>query len=172
MDGKELDDLLEKTFSNVNSWLNFAEAKNVANIAFVIACIAAIFSLENRNFLLYTLCFILIISGICSFLSFIPKLGDKMIGKHGPILATGGINDDNLLFFERIKEYSGATYIKQICEMYFNDNNYKPTKYQLDLSNEIVYNSNNASRKYKVFKIAVYLDIIAFLLLVVFIILA
>lgn len=56
--------------------------------------------------------------------------------------------------------------------MYFNDNNYKPTKYQLDLSNEIVYNSNNASRKYKVFKIAVYLDIIAFLLLVVFIILA
>ena len=91
MDGKELDDLLEKTFSNVNSWLNFAEAKNVANIAFVIACIAAIFSLENRNFLLYTLCFILIISGICSFLSFIPKLGDKMIGKHGPILATGGM---------------------------------------------------------------------------------
>ena len=95
-----------------------------------------------------------------------------MIGKHGPILATGGINDDNLLFFERIKEYSGATYIKQICEMDFNGNNYKPTKYQLDLSNEIVYNSNNASRKYKVFKIAVYLDIIAFLLLVVFIILA
>lgn len=32
MDGKELDDLLEKTFSNVNSWLNFAEAKNAANI--------------------------------------------------------------------------------------------------------------------------------------------
>lgn len=172
MDGKELDGLLEKTFSNVNSWLNFAEAKNAANIAFVIACIAAIFSLENRNFLLYALCFILIISGICSFLSFIPKLGDKMIGKHGPILATGEINDDNLLFFERIKGYSGATYIKQICEMYFNDSNYKPTKYQLDLSNEIVYNSNNASRKYKVFKIAVYLDIIAFLLLVVFIILA
>lgn len=43
MDRKDLDELLEKNFSNVNSWLNFAEAKNAANIAFVIACIAAIF---------------------------------------------------------------------------------------------------------------------------------
>ena len=37
MDRKDLDELLEKNFSNVNSWLNFAEAKNAANIAFVIA---------------------------------------------------------------------------------------------------------------------------------------
>ena len=30
MDRKDLDELLEKNFSNVNSWLNFAEAKNAA----------------------------------------------------------------------------------------------------------------------------------------------
>ena len=53
MDNKGLDELLEKNFSNVNSWLNFAEAKNAANIAFVVACIAAIFSLEDMNVLLY-----------------------------------------------------------------------------------------------------------------------
>lgn len=49
--------------------------------------------------------------------------------------------------------------------MYFNKDEYTPTKYQLDLSDEIVYNSNVASCKYKLFKKAIYLDIIAFLIL-------
>lgn len=49
MENKELDELLEKIFSNVNSWLNFAEAKNAANVGFVVACLAAIFSLEDMN---------------------------------------------------------------------------------------------------------------------------
>ena len=75
MNNKELDELLEKNFSNVNSWLNFAEAKNAANIAFVVACIAAIFSLEDKNVLLYIICIILIISGICSLVFFLPRLG-------------------------------------------------------------------------------------------------
>ena len=68
------------------------------------------------------------------------------------------------------KEYSGDTYIEQLSKKYFDENKYNPTKYQIDLSDEIVYNSNIVSRKYKFFKISVYLDIIAFLLLAVFII--
>ncbi len=56
MENKELDELLDKVFSNVNSWLNFAEAKNAANIALVVACIAAIFSLDSMNVLLYVIC--------------------------------------------------------------------------------------------------------------------
>ena len=43
---------------------------------------------------------------------------------------------------------------------------------QMDLSDEIVYNSDIVSRKYKFFKMAVYLDIMALLLLAVSIILA
>lgn len=78
MDRKDVDELLEKSFSNVNSWLNFAEAKNAANIVFVIACITAIFSLRNMNIILYTVCIFLIISGISSLISFLPRLGDKM----------------------------------------------------------------------------------------------
>ena len=31
-DNKVLDEMLEKNFTNVNTWLNFAEAKNAANI--------------------------------------------------------------------------------------------------------------------------------------------
>lgn len=167
MENKELDELLEKIFSNVNSWLNFAEAKNAANVGFVVACLAAIFSLEDMNALLYTICFFLVISGMFSLISFLPKLGNKAIRKIPlfSIIKKRITDEDNLIFFENIKEYSGEVYIKQVCKMYLNKDEYIPTKYQLDLSDEIVYNSNIASCKYKLFKKAIYLDIIAFLIL-------
>lgn len=172
MDNKELDELLEKNFSNVNSWLNFAEAKNAANIAFVVACIAAIFSLGDMNILLYIICIFLIISGICSLFSFHPRRGNKVV-KKGPSIFKNKkrkTQKDNLILFENIKEYSGDSYVKQVCKMYFGETKHKPTKYQLDLSYEIVYNSDIVSRKYKFFSFAVYLDIVAFFLLVFFII--
>lgn len=174
MENKELDELLEKNFSNVNSWLNFAEAKNAANIAFVVACIAAIFSLDDMNVLLYILCLFLIISGMCSLVSFLPRLGNKEASKIPSNLKNRKrkAKEDNLIFFENIKEYSGDTYLKQVCKLYFDENKYNPTKYQLDLSDEIVYNSDIVSRKYKFFKVAVYLDIVAFLLLAFSIVLA
>jgi len=81
-------------------------------------------------------------------------------------------DEKNLIFFEDIKEYSGDAYVQQICKIHFGENKYQPTKYQLDLSNEIVYNSDIVSRKYKFFKSAVFLDIIAFFLLSVSILLA
>lgn len=165
MENKELDELLEKNFSNVNTWLNFAEAKNAANIAFVVACIAAIFSLDDMNGLLYILCLFLIISGMCSLVSFLPRLGNKVASKIPSNLKNRKrkAKEDNLIFFENIKKYSGDTYLKQVCKLYFDENKYNPTKYQLDLSDEIVYNSDIISRKYKFFKVAVYLDIVAFL---------
>lgn len=174
MENKELDELLEKNFSNVNSWLNFAEAKNAANIAFVAACIAAIFSLDDMNVLLYILCLFLIISGMCSLVSFLPRLGNKVASKIPSNFKNRKrkTKEDNLIFFENIKEYSGDTYLKQVCKLYFDENKYNPTKYQLDLSDEIVYNSDIVSRKYKLFKVAVYLDIVAFLLLAFSIVLA
>lgn len=174
MNNKELDELLEKNFSNVNSWLNFAEAKNAANIAFVVACIAAIFSLEDKNVLLYIICIILIISGICSLVSFLPRLGNKLVKTISIIFKNKKrkAKGDNLIFFENIKEYEGDAYINQVCKIYFGENKLNPTKYQLDLSDEIVYNSDIASRKYKFFKLAAYLDIVAFLILAFSIVLA
>lgn len=160
MEDKELNELLDKVFSNVNSWLNFAEAKNAANIALVVACIAAIFSLNSMNTLLYIVCILLSFSGICSIISFFPKLGDKIVKKTID-------ENDNLLFFEAIKKYSGHGYLKQISKLYLNINKKDFSKYQLDLANEIVYNSNIASHKYILFKGAAYLDVVVFMLFVV-----
>lgn len=170
----KLDELLEKIFSNVNSWLNFAEAKNAANVAFVVACIAAIFSFGDMNYLMYAICIFLIVSGICSLLSFIPYLGDKTMRKTCLFFKKRNkrVNGDNLMFFEDIKSYFGKTYIEQVCKVYLGEEKYNPTKYQRDLSNEIVYNSHIASRKYKLFKVAVYIDIAAFLMFAICIVLA
>ena len=171
MGNKELEELLEKNFSNVNSWLNFAEAKNAANIAFVVAVLAAIFSIDDECVLLHILCICLIISGMCSLFSFLPRLGNKVVRKVSLFSKNKKrkAKASNLIFFEDIKEYAGDTYIKQVCKKYFGKNKYNATKYQLDLADEIVYNSDIVSRKYKFFKVAVYLDIIAFLILVIYI---
>ena len=69
--------MLEKHFSNVNLWLNFAEAKNAANIAFVVASIAALFNFKDMNILLYIVCAFFVVSGICSLISFVPRLENK-----------------------------------------------------------------------------------------------
>lgn len=170
-----MDELLEKNFSNVNLWLTFAEAKNAANIAFVIAGIAAIFSIQDMNDILYIVCIFLIASGMCSLVSFLPRLGNKKVEKEFLFFfkyRKRKLKGDNLIFFENIKGYSGDEYIQKISEKYFGENKFNPTRYQLDLSDEIVYNSAIVSRKYYFFKIAVGMDIMAFIILAFFIILA
>lgn len=170
MEDEKLNELLDKVFSNVNSWLSFAEAKNAANIALVVACIAAIISLDSINDLLYIICILFSISGICSLISFLPRLGDKIVRKC-PKLAEKLVKkkdeNDNLLFFEAIKKYSGNEFVEQVSKSYLKTNKKVFSRYQIDLANEIVYNSDIVSRKYKFFKVAAYLDVIAFVLFLV-----
>ena len=45
-------------------------------------------------------------------------------------------------------------------------------KYQLDIADEIVYNSEVTSYKYKMFKYAVYIDVLAFIMFVMSFIIA
>jgi hypothetical protein len=175
---KELDEFLDKVFSNVNSWLNFAETKNAANIALVVASIAAIFSLDSMNVLLYIICILFTLSGTCSLISFLPRLGKNIGNKFfrlaEEITKKNVMKDekDNLLFFEDIKKYSGDEYLKQVSKLYFETDKEDFNRYQSDLANEIVYNSDIASCKYKFFKVAAYLDVLAFIVLVVCFIIA
>lgn len=170
MEDKELEELLDKVFVNVNSWLNFAEAKNAANIALVVACIAANFSLGSMNALLYSICILFAFSGICSIVSFLPRVRDQVIKKY-PRFAEKIMKkkvkkeeNDNLLFYDAIKKYSGHEYAKKVSQLYLQTDKKDFSRYQLDLANEIVCNSDIASRKYKLFRVAAYLDVVAFIL--------
>ncbi|MDL2302176.1 DUF5706 domain-containing protein [Lachnospiraceae bacterium OttesenSCG-928-D06] len=174
MEEKDINELLEKVFSNITSWLNFAETKNAANIALVVACIAALLSLDSMSQLLYVIFILLVFSGICSMISFIPRLGGvtSKISKLGKKTIKRKDEKDNLLFFEAIKNYSGQEYVERVSDIYLQINKKDFNRYQLDLSNEIVYNSNIASYKYKFFKVAAYLDVTAFVLLAISFIIA
>lgn len=177
MESKELDEYLEKTFANVNSWVNFAEAKNAANIALVVAAIAGIFSFGNMNIVLYIICILFVFSGMASLIAFIPRLG-QIIQKKGLFeklkrkKKLKKNKEDNLLFFEVIKEFSGKEYIEQIKKVYFKNAGIKVSRYQEDLAKEIVYNSDVASRKYKCFRVAAWFDLIAFIFLALALIVA
>lgn len=156
MENKEQGELLEKIFSNVNSWLNFAEVKHAANLALVVACLDLVISASKMNILTCGICILLICSGGCSLLSFYPKL------KEG----------DNLLYFEKIKNYSRQDYLKQVKENYLQIGVNNTDKYLSDLSDEIVINSKIVSRKYKLFQWVIKLDFVAFLLLIICFIMA
>ena len=80
--------------------------------------------------------------------------------------------EPNLIFFEDIKNFNGDSYIQKVCKEYYDSDKHIATKYQLDLSREIVYNSNIASNKYMFFKWAVSLDTVALAILLFCIIVA
>lgn len=107
--------------------------------------------------------YIILYFGICSIWSFFPKLGEKL----QCFFKEQAIQDaDNLLFFEDIKKYTEDEYVKKVNKNYFNKESESVGKYQLDIANEIVYNAKVASYKYKMFKVAVCIDVVAFIMFI------
>ena len=157
---EKINNLLEKVFANVNSWLNFGEAKNAANIALVVACIAALSGFENKCCLVHLCMFLIVISGIISLVSFYPKTS-KNDDKNNN--ATFDENYD-LLLYSDIGKCSTNKYMEQICKLYLEYDKKDFNRYQIDLSNEIISNAKIANWKFKLFKWAVSFDIIAFII--------
>lgn len=96
MNDNSIVEMLETIFSNVNSWLNFAEAKNAALMAFNIAMLAVTWgSTENagKNILFYGVNLAIVISTIIALKSFKPDKG-KCKEETGVIK-----ENDNLLFY-------------------------------------------------------------------------
>lgn len=170
----KIDNLLENIFSNINSWLNFAELKNAANLTFVVACLGVFFGGEQKNIFLYIICILFILSGLLSLISFMPKTSKNSKGKYDSDYKYVNFNkmNDNLMYFDNIKNYTCDTYIKQICIKYYEETTYNPTNYQLDLTEEIIINSKITSKKYNLFKKALYFDLFGLFLFIIFIILA
>lgn len=164
---KEITELLEKTFSNVNTWLHFAEAKNAANIAFVVACISVI-DIEKINAFSCFIMILLIISGIISMISFWPNVGS--IWK--PDNKLKNRQDINLVLFSHIEVYSGKEYLDKVYERYFPKMEKQNNKYHLDVADEIVYNSHITTCKYCCFKGAAIVDIFALFLFIILFIMA
>lgn len=78
--------LLKEIFNNVNSWLTHAEAKNGAIIAFNIACLSFLWSMEGNHgakVLNGFSCIIILLSTIMALISFFPKTDKSIVGRGG-----------------------------------------------------------------------------------------
>ncbi|MDO5151650.1 MAG: DUF5706 domain-containing protein [Oscillospiraceae bacterium] len=158
-DGKSaISTILENTFSNVNHWLGFAEAKNAALIAFNIAVLSAVLGsadVLNKNLLYYIVNCILIISSGMALISFEPKRGNNNR------MMRSNTDADNLLLFSHIAKYTKEKYLIEVYRRYLNviKREEDLSRMELDYADEITYNAQIAVNKYTWFKRALYADI-------------
>jgi len=152
---KDLEDKLWKIFSNVNDWLKVAEAKNAMLIGFNGACIFGLSRImDNVNgilwgyFLFACICFG--VSVLISLTAFVPRLNG---------LPPGMFYDSkikNIFYFEYLKTLSSETLIQEL------DGSTK--KFEIparvkQLADQVIFNSNIASRKYSYFSVAVWVTV-------------
>ena len=155
-----MDENLKYTFSNVNDWLKFAEAKNIALATIDGAILFGIIQgwkeipIWMHSEIKYILFPLLIISMLLIIWSFIPKLNYKKLKnkKNNP-------NNDkklkeeeiNVLYYGHIKQLSSSELLERL------DENKNKTQIDCDLANQIIVNSKISWDKNIVFKRAGYI---------------
>lgn len=169
----EIVEFLKEQLERTNYWLSFAEAKNVALIAFNIALITVLYDFENLSACSVLLLAIMLFSCGLSLISFLPKLS-KNTTSHCSSSAAADHPASWLFFDDIAKCATSVDYLKEV------KNNYYPTatntilsdKLACDYASEILINSKIAKQKYLLFKWAICLDIVAVALVVLFLIVA
>ena len=158
----------EKNLDRINYWLQFAEAKNAAVIAFVVAILAVIWTSnysDNACCMVIIISMLYITSLVISLYSFYPQgkninINDKMKDCR---------EEDNLLFWDDIAKYSLKDYIECVNnQMGFEKDN--GSKIETMYVEEIITNARIAKRKYQSFKWSVIVSIIATILIMLLVI--
>lgn len=170
-DHEYIENFMKEIFCNVNNWLTYAEAKNAALIAFDVAIIASIGSIDIFKNYIILFCLILagtIVSLGISLLSFVP-----MIGKEN---GNTGVYDgqDNLIFYSDIAKYDKVSYVKALYKRYRDKeiNTAEIRKIELDYGQEITYNAVIVNRKYRLFRVSLNINFVMIIILLVLVIAA
>jgi FlaA1/EpsC-like NDP-sugar epimerase len=156
---------LQYIFSNVNEWLKFSEAKNIALLTVNGASFFVVLQTLNSDlklsstivYCLWLLSFILIISMFFHFLALIPKVKSPR-SKRG----MNGSEEDNLYFYGHISKYTAPNYLAALKKKYSNEivTTFHPE--ELDLANQIIVNSKITYWKYIRCKYGLYLTLLGF----------
>lgn len=169
---EQVTEKLDKVFTNVNSWLVFAEAKNASLLALNGAGIYGLVSvLLNGDYnggkyltlYLWVAVVFLCLGIVVALLSFSPVIS-VFDGKKK--LLSQNKDNLNLLFYGDLVKYDCAIeYIVDIYKHYFkadiDENAVK--KIHLDYADEILINSRITVKKYTLFKYALLMDLSAVL---------
>lgn len=171
---EKVDIFFEKQLERTNYWLSFAEAKNAAIVALNIAFVAAWRQIFDKSSVLFLVIVVLFASSIIiGLVSFFPNL--SLFSNTTTSASSDLSKKSNMIYFGKLAQIkSPDIYIANVLEKYFNKSiNIKEVSPMVyDFAEEIIINSNIAIKKYSLFKIAVVIDIFAFSLLIIALIIA
>lgn len=170
-DNKDTIDFLKEQFERVNYWLSFGEAKSGALIVINLALMAIIIGLFSYSPVICTIALISLVlsNGVCLW-SLLPDSSSHNNEMDSQI----DYGKINLLLYSDIAKLSKEQYSNALRTEYadvFKEHSLK-SKREVDYVSEIYTNSCIASRKFCLFRKAVYIDYIAMLLCVVLFIMA
>ncbi len=159
MTKNELIEFQEKNLDRVNYWLQFAEAKNAALIAFTVAILAVVYQTPIISDTV--LCIIITISHVAvliiTIIATMPRNNEYIHNKIDVYRET-----DNLIYWKDISKYAIDDYI-EILNGYlnFDENLSDLDKKQIYIySEEIIINSRIARKKYELFSLALKISIL------------
>nr|WP_297938327.1 Pycsar system effector family protein [uncultured Lachnoclostridium sp.] len=156
--------LLKDTLVRVNSWLTFAETKNAALLGFNVALIAFAYKLkvDKESKLLLSIVFVVCLGIVLlAFLSLCPKLLKYRPPKTR--LTDSDKQKSNLLFFGDIKRFTECDYVKEVYKRYLDKEirMNEISRLELDIAQEIIVNAYIAYRKYELFRIACFAELVS-----------
>lgn len=158
-----MEDHLRFIYSDVNSWLSFAEAKNgallAANAALIVSALGLVggrvFTYRWVEYYFYSFVLLSSLSALLCLISFLPQIEIPLIRSRLP-----SDRHDNLRFYGDISDYDPPTYLTALCSRYgFPLDSIEP--FEEDLAESIVVNSRICMRKYRLFRTAVWLNVAA-----------
>ncbi len=153
-------DDIKSIFQNVNEWLKFAEAKHAGMIVLNSGIIFGILSIykDYKTIVSWELIIVIIIvfgiSIILSLISLFPITKNKTTNKTTE-------TTPNLYFFGSLSKLNENEFKSELQKSYPN---YQFNRIDEDIINQIIVNSNIATKKYKLFKIAVWFTTIGLVL--------
>ena len=168
----ELKSHLQKQLDQVNTSLSFAEAKNIALIAFNVAMMGLLNEMykDTKIILCITLSFI-VTSSLVSILSFWPNLLSSLQKRNDK---SNNENELNLIFFGDIAKIDNEkAFLEYTKKKYFTRDGSENTDHVIiDLASEVLINSKITKKKNNFFMIALILDIACLAVLMVVIMIA
>jgi hypothetical protein len=144
---------LKYIFSNINEWLKFAEAKHgglvVLNAGLIVGILSSYSNINN-----FTNKTTLLIGMVCFGISVFVSIISQFPVTQNLFYSKKDIKNPNLYFFGHLSNLDNDTFISEYQK---NDNDFKPTKFDNDLINQILVNARITQSKFSLFKFATYM---------------
>ena len=150
----EIKEILKEGYQHCQDMQKIAETKNAGliafNSAFMLATIKLLVDGQLHSFFHIYCYFVLVCLIISIFLNF-SAINAQLKHKEQEI---SNNKVQNLLFFGTIANFTPEEYLKQLNSEYKLEESETKSKYNLDLSRQVVINAQIALRKFKLFNIA------------------